>query len=110
MYPLGRGVYTVRQHDMFDKAIDSAEKAYMELVASGVPKEDARFILPQAETTSMYMTANFREWRHFLKLRTDSHAQWEVGSVANLILYYFRDLAPSCVYDILPVIDDTSGK
>lgn len=110
VYPLGRDVYTVQQHDMFDKAIDSAEKAYLELVASGVPKEDARFILPQAETTSLYMTANFREWRHFLKLRTSKHAQWEVRQVANHILFHFRLIAPSCFYDILPILEDDGGK
>ena len=37
--------------------------AYRELLAAGVPKEDARFVLPQAETTALFATANFREWR-----------------------------------------------
>ena len=94
----------------FAEAGLACHKAYLEMLRLGIPKEDARFVLPQAEATSLYMTANFREWRHFLKLRTDRHAQCEIREVANLILSYFRDLAPSCVYDILPVIDDASGK
>jgi len=94
-----------------EEYFEKLRSSYRFLIESlDVPKENARFILPQAETTSMYMTANFREWRHFLKLRTDRHAQREVREVATLILFYFRDLAPSCVCDIFPVIDDTSGK
>ena len=99
VFPLGHGVYKAWQHDVFDKAIDNAEQAYLNLVASGVPKEDARFILPQAEATSLYMTANFREWRHFLKLRLDRHAQWEIREVAERVLGILSRIAPDCFHD-----------
>ena len=66
------------------------------LEKNGVPKEDARFFMPQAECTSLYMTANFREWRHFLKLRLDRHAQWEIRAVAREIL---RQLCVDGMYD-----------
>ena len=79
--------------DSFDTryswVMEKAAELYDEMVKRGIPKEDARFILPQAEVTSLYMTANFREWRHFLKLRLDKHSQWEIRAVAKEILEYF---------------------
>lgn len=63
-------------------------------------KEDARFILPQAEATSLYMTANMREWRHFLQLRLDKHAQWEIRFVACKVYELLHDLAPDVFDDL----------
>ena len=77
-------------------AMSAAHDCYNARIDAGVPKEDARFFLPQAEGTSLYMTANFREWRHFLKLRLDRHAQWEIREVAREIL---RKLCVDGMYD-----------
>lgn len=76
--------------------MEKTVELYDEMVKRGIPKEDARFILPQAECTSLYMTANFREWRHFLQLRLDRHAQWEIRAVAREIL---RQLCVDGMYD-----------
>lgn len=54
--------------------------AYDALIKEGVPAEDARYYLPQGVTTRLVMTANFREWRHIIKLRTAPDAQWEIRS------------------------------
>ncbi len=74
---------------------------YHRLVGMGVPKEDARFIIPEGITTSLYMTANFREWRHFLKLRLDRHAQWEIREVARAILDKLCGIATDCFCDLM---------
>ena len=55
---------------------------YKELIKLGVPKEDSRFLLPEGITTNLSMCMNFRELRHFLKLRLSTHAQWEIRQVA----------------------------
>lgn len=73
-----------------------ALKGYRELQERGVSNEDARLILPECAATSLYMTANFREWRHFLQLRLDRHAQWEIRAVAREIL---RQLCVDGMYD-----------
>ena len=68
-----------------DSCIDFVRKAkdfYKKLVKNDVPKEDARMFLPLGMTTNMCMHMNFRSLRHFLKLRLDSHAQFEVRQVA----------------------------
>lgn len=77
-------------------AMSAAHDCYNTLIDAGVPKEDARFFLPQAEETSLYMTANFREWRHFLELRLDGHAQWEIRALAREVL---RQLCVDGMYD-----------
>lgn len=82
--------------DIVSKIFIQADLAYYQLIDMGIPKEDARLILPQAEATSLYMTANFREWRHFLRLRLDRHAQWEIRAVAREIL---RHLCVDGMYD-----------
>ena len=71
-----------------DSCVDFVRKAkdfYKKLVQNDVPKEDARMFLPLGMTTNMCMHMNFRSLRHFLKLRLDRHAQYEVRMVAKEI-------------------------
>ena len=68
---------------IYENAIMDAKNAYKELLYLGIKREDARFVLPEAMLTSLTVTMNFRELRHFLKLRTDSHSQWEIRNLAN---------------------------
>lgn len=49
--------------------MESAEHYYMGLVGNGVTPQEARSVLPNSLKTEVVMTANLREWRHFLKLR-----------------------------------------
>ena len=83
-----------------NRAFDAAAECYGILVEEGVPKEDARFYLPQAEETSLYMTTNMHNWRHFLELRLDRHAQWEIQRVARMVLAILHNIAPDCFHDI----------
>jgi thymidylate synthase (FAD) len=55
---------------------------YNHLIDLGIPKEDARFVLPNACETSLVMTINARSLRNFFKLRMDKHAQWEIRELA----------------------------
>lgn len=70
---------------IYENAIMDAKNAYKELLSLGVAREDARFVLPEAMLTNITMTMNFREIRHFLRLRLDKHAQWEIRELANKI-------------------------
>jgi thymidylate synthase (FAD) len=64
---------------------------YRRLIASGVPKEDARFVLPNACETSLIMTINARSLRNFFKLRMDKHAQWEIRELAMSMYNQIKD-------------------
>lgn len=65
-----------------------------------IPKEDARFILTNGCTSEIITTANFREWRHIIKVRTAKKAQWEIKLVANKIKGILREAAPNVFGDI----------
>ena len=81
--------------------LENALLIYDNLILSGVPKEDARYFLPQAITTSMVITANFREWRHILKLRTAPEAQWEIRELCAAIGRILVERAPSVFEDVM---------
>ena len=80
--------------DEYIKVIDATTKGYQKLTSNGVPREDARFLLPNAVETSMLMTMDGRSLMHFLGLRTCNRAQWEVRELADMILDQLRDVEP----------------
>jgi len=80
--------------------MDYARDVYNHLVEMGIPKEDARFVLPLATTTDLIMTMNFRELRHFFVLRTHKAAQWEIRKLANMILDVMIGEAPNVFSDL----------
>lgn len=86
--------------DVFDKAMQNAWDAYSLLLSYGLKPEDARFVLPNACTTEIVVSGNFREYRNFLKLRLSSRAQWEIRKAANIILDRLYEIAPSCFEDL----------
>ncbi len=74
--------------------IDNASEGYQKLVANGVPREDARFLLPNATETSLLMTMDGKSLMHFLGLRTCNRAQWEIRELADMILDQLREAEP----------------
>ena len=85
---------------IFDAQVASARKAYEALVAAGLNKEDARFVLPNAAETEIIVTANFRSLREFIKLRTTPAAQWEIRDLAQEMLRILKDKAPHAFGDL----------
>lgn len=69
----------------FCAEMEKAAKAYRRMLAKGVKKEDARFLLPEATKTSLIMTINVRSLMNFLSLRLDKSAQWEIRELAEKI-------------------------
>ena len=66
----------------FDDTLEKISETYQKLLKIGIPKEDARFILPNAAKTNIIVTMNARELRHFFNLRCCARAQWEIIEVA----------------------------
>lgn len=79
-------------------------REFEKLLELGVPREQARGILPQNLMTSFYMTGNLRNWVHFVKLRVDNHAQIEVQlvgkQVLNILLDKFPEATKALLYEI----------
>lgn len=67
----------------FRNGMRRAARGYTIAVDGGSNAEDARFVLPEACKTSIMMTMNVRNLFHFLDMRLDSHAQWEIREVAR---------------------------
>lgn len=64
------------------------------------PPEQTRCLLPLSLKTELYMTADLREWRHVLKLRTSQKAHPQMREVAGKILDVFKEKLPVIVEDI----------
>lgn len=69
-------------------ALRIAERAYNVLIKNGYKPEIARSVLPTCLKTELVMTANLREWRHFLKLRLSHRAHPQIRQIAARIKEY----------------------
>ena len=67
---------------------------YQRMVEAGIPAEDARYVTPQSVPTSLIVTMNARELRHFFSLRCCNRAQWEIRKLANEMLKLCKKEAP----------------
>lgn len=81
-------------------AMRAAEDVYMELLSKGARPEEARSVLPTSLATEVVMTANLREWRHFLHLRTAADAHPQMRQVAGMVLHLFQASIPVVFSDI----------
>ena len=84
-----------------DKIINQLEEGqkeayenYSELIDSGLAREIARINLPLSLYTEFYWEMDLHNLFHFLKLRLDSHAQYEIRVYAEVILEMCRKVAP----------------
>jgi len=79
--------------EVFESAMRRLMNAYNELSAL-VPREDARYVLPNACETKIVCTFNARSLLNFFKLRCCNRAQWEIRELANCMLEQVRRVAP----------------
>lgn len=85
----------------YDSAMASANDYYMELVEKGIPKEDARMVLPNACETELYLSCNLRELLHMANERLCTRAQWEIREVVRAMVNLVDEdlkfmLVPKC--------------
>jgi thymidylate synthase (FAD) len=78
----------------FEAHLAATHQFYRDLLAAGVPAEDARFVLPNAAATKLVLTMNARELHHFFALRCCRRAQWEIRAMAKEMLRLVRQTAP----------------
>lgn len=85
---------------LFEDAMRYAWEKYKALQDLGLKNEMARYVLPNACCTKIVVTADFRAWRNFLKLRLSKRAQHEIRNLANVLLDKLIEIAPSCFEDL----------
>ena len=79
---------------VYDEALKTVYSAYEKMVTAGVPKEDARYILPTAIKTKLVMTINARSLMHIVWQRTALQAQWEIRELATSLYDLAREATP----------------
>lgn len=77
-----------------------AEASYMRLLSAGMSAQEARAVLPTSLKADLNMTANYREWRHFLRLRTAPDAHPQIREVTIPLLKELQQRIPVVFDDI----------
>jgi len=76
---------------LFSEALE----LYDDMIASGVAKECARFVLPLATPTRIYMSGSVRSWAHYINLRSANGTQKEHMDIANACKEVFTEQFPT---------------
>ena len=82
--------YYVKMMSHFEQATE----LYNEMLKDGVAKECARFVLPLATPTRLYMTGSVRSWVHYIELRSGHGTQKEHMDIANECKRIFSEQFP----------------
>lgn len=104
VYPSGYQV-SEKTEEIYEASLANSKQDYQDLLANGVAKETARYVLPNATATRMIVTMNARELLHFFALRCCRRALPEMQQLANLMVkevktvapVLFKKAGPSCV-------------
>ena len=91
-----------KAHEAWQELCERAEETYKELLSYGVQPQQARAVLPNSTKTEIVMTANLREWRHFLKLRTAKAAHPQMRELTVPLLKELQERIPVVFDDIQP--------
>ena len=83
--------------------LEDAEHLYQELLSSGVAKESARFLLPTAAPTKLFMNGTLRSWIHYIDLRTTPGTQAEHRVIAEKAKNIFYSQFPIISEAVWPV-------
>src|SRR4026208_2306564 len=78
----------------YETQVRGALDAYGELLAAGIPGEDARFVFPNATRTNLVMTANLRALIRLSALRRCAMAPWELRRRFQLIRHEIFQVSP----------------
>lgn len=104
-----RPVFFEEDTPEMDNWVDScmrAEKTYNYLISEGRTPQEARSVLPNSLKTEVVMTANLREWRHFLSLRacgSTGKPHPQMLEVAVPLLKELRERVPVVFDDLEPM-------
>ena len=80
--------------EAYGEGLKAVYAAFERVVAAGVPKEDARYILPNAIKTKLVMTVSARSLMHIVWQRTALQAQWEIRELASTLHSLAREATP----------------
>ena len=88
------------EYMVWQSACNMAESSYFTMLDLGCTPQEARAVLPNSLKTELVMTANVREWRHFLKLRCAPAAHPQMREVALIALEKLHAAVPVLFDDL----------
>lgn len=90
-----------RKYEVWQEAMENAERSYFQLIQLGATPQEARSVLPNSLKTELVATMNLREWRHFFRMRADAAAHPQCREVAQMLLERFAKEYPVFFEDLL---------
>ena len=81
---------------LIQKHFERSMKLYQQMLREGIAKECARFVLPLAVPTKIYMTGSVRSWIHYISLRSANGTQKEHMDIALACRDIFVEQFPIC--------------
>jgi thymidylate synthase (FAD) len=90
--PFKKQKYEMKMQQLFTRSMD----LYREMLDEGIAKECARFVLPLATPTRMYMSGSVRSWIHYITLRSANGTQKEHMDIAEACKKIFVEQFPTC--------------
>ena len=89
--PSDKQHYELEMQKLFDQSMT----LYKNMLDNGVAKECARFVLPLATPTRLYMTGSCRSWAHYIDLRSAHGTQKEHMDIARACKVIFVEQFPN---------------
>ena len=90
--PFVRQEFQIKMQKHFEEGM----KLYKEMLDAEIAKECARFVLPLATPTRMYMSGSVRSWIHYITLRSANGTQKEHMEIAEACKKIFVEQFPTC--------------
>lgn len=84
----------------WEMAMEDAERHYMKMIDLGATPQIARSVLPSSTKTELIITANYREWRAFFKLRIPAAAHPQMREITIPLLDELKMRLPVIFDDI----------
>ncbi len=89
--------FMVQKYEMLmQQHFNAGMDLYQKMLADGIAKECARFVLPLATPTRIYMSGSCRSWIHYIQLRSANGTQKEHMDIANACKKIFVEQFPTC--------------
>lgn len=91
---------TLSEYSVISRAVEHyGVNSQINMLDFGCTPQEARSVLPNSTKTEVVMTANMREWRHFLRLRTAPAAHPDMREVAKMLLVEMQARYPAFFED-----------
>ncbi|MCG3215546.1 MAG: FAD-dependent thymidylate synthase [Candidatus Heimdallarchaeota archaeon] len=84
----------------YKKVMAYNHELYQKMVEEGIPKEDARFLLPNATATQLIVSMNAHALIDFFVKRICNRSQWEIRKLAEIMLEEVRKVAPTIFREV----------